>query len=173
MLRLLEPHQLPGEAAIRRLVDAAAGLDGVSRILLAGTCPDLHRVRRRDRERAHRDYRVVVEDRTEGHAGIGGLPDAAAGGSDEEGLRRARDAGNVCHAPFEVGWTDGSPAEAGECEGIESLCLCRDRNAREGDAGEEWKEPGTMHTHSQGVGRMEWKRYSYGASPGSVEAPVW
>ena len=99
------------------------------------------------------DDGLVVEDGTQGDAVVGGLPDAAAGGGDEEGLRWAGNAGDIGDAPLEVCRSDGSPAEAGECERIERLCLSGDRDAREGDTGEEGKDSETMHTHSQGVGR--------------------
>src|SRR5204863_3264666 len=102
------------ETTVRALVDAATGLDGVARVLLAGAGPDLLRVRRRDRERAHRHTALVIEDRTERHAIVRGLPDAARGRSHEERLRRTGDTGDVGDASFEVRRTDGTPSEAGE-----------------------------------------------------------
>ena len=47
------------------------------------------------------------------------LPDSAAGGGDEERLRRARNADDVGDAAHEVGGADGAPAEPGDGGRIE------------------------------------------------------
>ena len=57
------PIELPRDAAVGRLVDAAARRDRVARVRLARAGPHLHRVARRDREHAHRDDALVVEHR--------------------------------------------------------------------------------------------------------------
>src|SRR5205823_6206627 len=102
---------------------------------------------------------------------VRGLPDSAAGSGDEESLGRTRNTGNIGDAALEVGRSDGAPAKAGQGEGIECLRLGGDRDARQGDAREDWNDTETMHTHSQGWDELEWKRYSYGTSAGSVEPP--
>ena len=121
VLRLLEAHGLPRDAAVRALEDSAPGLDRVARILLAGAGPDLLRVRRRNREGAHGDARRRVEDGPEGRAVVRGLPDTARGGRDKERLGRARDPGEIGHATLEVRRTDRPPPESSECRRIQAL----------------------------------------------------
>ncbi len=113
-LGLLEAHRLPGQAAVRRLVDAAPWRDRVARVRLAGAGPDLHRVARCDREHAHRDDALVVEDRSPGDAIVDGLPDAARGSRGKERLRRRRDAGDVGDPAHGVRRPDVPPPKAGD-----------------------------------------------------------
>ena len=111
VLRLLEPHELPREAAVGRLEDAAAGGDRVARVGLAGAEVHHHGVARRDREVAERGHPVVLEHRAKGRAVVRRLPDATSGGGNEERPRRVGDAFDVGDAAHHVRGTDLSPTE--------------------------------------------------------------
>ena len=91
----LSPMLLPGGAGVGGLVDAVAHHVAVAdRPRFAGAGPHDARIRRRDRERADRLHRLLVEDRREGPRAVGGLPDAARRGADVVGRRVARGAGD-------------------------------------------------------------------------------
>ena len=112
--RFLEAHRLPGQPAVGRFENAAARRDRVARVLFAGARPHLRRVGWCDRQLAHRDAGIIVEDRPERRAGIRRLPDSARRCRHEEGFRRTRDAGDARHAPAHVRGSNVAPAQAGE-----------------------------------------------------------
>ena len=64
VLRLAETHEGPRFAAVRRLVDAGARLDGIARVRFAGARPHDVRIARRDGEHSHRRDFFIVENRT-------------------------------------------------------------------------------------------------------------
>ena len=130
MLCLLEPHELPVEAAVRGFVDASAGLDRVARVRLAGARPHLLRVRGCDRKHAHGDHALVVEHGTPGHTVIRSLPDAAAGRREEQGLGRTWNTNDVGRATFEVRGPDGAPAQAGDRRRVDVLRRCGGRDSK-------------------------------------------
>src|SRR6185312_11711674 len=139
--RLFETHPLPRQAAVGRFEDSASGRNRVARVLFTRAGPHLLRVGRRNRELAHRDTRIVVEDGPERGPGIGRLPDAARGCRDEERARGARDSGDTRHAPGHVGGAEIAPAETGEECGIEGgWILCENR------CGDESKDGGSRPT---------------------------
>src|SRR5262249_1484328 len=70
---LLQPHVLPGLAAVGGLVDAVAVGDGVARVVLAGADPDDVPVRRRHGHVAYGYGGLAVELVLEGDAVVGRL----------------------------------------------------------------------------------------------------
>ena len=78
---------LPRPPAVGRFVDAVADREVRPLQSLAAADVDDVRVRRRDRERADRLRRLLVEDRRPGAAGVVGLPDAAVVDADVEEVR--------------------------------------------------------------------------------------
>ena len=118
-LRLLEPLELPGEPPVHGLVDPPARRDGVPGIFLPAAGPDLHGVRRGDGEVPHRDDPFLGEEGPEGDAVVGGLPDAAGSGSEEEGLGGARNAFHIGDPPHHVCRSHGPPAEGRQCGGVQ------------------------------------------------------
>ena len=88
-----EAHVLPGLAGVGGLVDAVAhDVARTDHPRLAGAGPHDVRIGRRERQRANRLHRLVVEHRLERRAAVGGFPDAARGGAE---VVRRRIAGNA------------------------------------------------------------------------------
>ena len=85
-LGLVEPQVMPGAAGVERAVDAVADRSAVARVAFAGAHPDDVRVAPEDRDGADRRHRLVVEDRLEGQAAVGRLPDAAGRAPDVDHL---------------------------------------------------------------------------------------
>src|SRR6185369_16705737 len=106
MLRIPEPHVLPGLAAVERTIDTVAPRRTLSIIRLAGTDPDDIRVRGRYADVADRRRSLLVEDRLEGRAGVCGFPYAAGRGSYIEGRGVAVDNREVVDASAHVSGTD-------------------------------------------------------------------
>ena len=77
----LQPHALPGFAAIETLVDTGTCVVGISRIALSRTNPYYIRILLIDRYSANRLYSLFVEDGRPGNSAIEALPDPPGGGS--------------------------------------------------------------------------------------------
>ena len=115
VLRLGQAEEAPGAAAVGALEHAAARRDGIAGVLLTGADIERVGVGRCDGHVAHRHAALVLEDRPERRAGVGGLPDTAASSRDVEGLRGRRDAFDIGDASAHVGWPDRTPADGGQC----------------------------------------------------------
>jgi hypothetical protein len=72
----LEPHPLPGPAAVEALVDTVPPADMPATDVLTGADPDDIGIRRIDGHRTDRIGGLVVEDRSPGDTGVFGFPDA-------------------------------------------------------------------------------------------------
>jgi hypothetical protein len=122
LLRVAKAVVRPGLAAVVRAVDAVARGEVRALISLAAAYIDDVRIGRRDRDRADRARRLIVEDRHPGSAVVGRLPHAAVVEADEEGIRTIGDADCGLPASPAVG-TDHAPVHLGQgCR--------RDRGAR-------------------------------------------
>ena len=87
LLAVAQAEVRPRLAGVGGLVDAVAGREvGALQPFAAADVDDV-RVRRRDRDRADRAGRLVVEDRRPGAAVVGRLPHAAVDGADVEHVR--------------------------------------------------------------------------------------
>jgi hypothetical protein len=76
LLRVAEPHEVPGPAGVGRAIQAPALRDVRTHVGLSGADVDHAGIRSGDGERADRAHRHVVEDRLPGAAGVEALPDA-------------------------------------------------------------------------------------------------
>src|SRR5581483_659987 len=86
---VLEAHEIPGLARIRREIDTRAGDHVVADVGLAGAHPDQVRVRGGNGDRANGARRLLLENRLEVQAAIGRLEHTAAGRADIVDLRVA------------------------------------------------------------------------------------
>ena len=105
---------LPAGAAVDRLVDAVAVGDAALAVVLAGADPDRQRVVGIDGHAADRIRALTVEDRREGGAGVGRLPDAARGDGDVPDPRVGRIDGEIPDAAGHQRRPDPAQREAGE-----------------------------------------------------------
>src|SRR2546425_7116725 len=89
--RRLEADAGPALAAVRRLVEAAAGADVVPRLRLSRANIDRVRIRARDCQRANRRWQLIPH-RGPGAASVHGLPHAPARSAEVESIWPSRDA---------------------------------------------------------------------------------
>ena len=101
----------PGLAGVGRLVDPVARRQVAAQARLAHADVDDVRIRLRDGDRADRSGpEEAVRDVAPGHAGVVGLPDAAAGRAHVVDERLAGDAGDRRHAAAAIR-ADAAPAQ--------------------------------------------------------------
>src|ERR1019366_9525744 len=108
----LEAGELPALPAVRRLVDAGAGGDGIARVRLARAVIHGVRVARRDREHAAGRHMLILEYRTERRAGVRRFPHAAARRRDVEGARGPWNPLHIRDAALVVGGSHIAAAHA-------------------------------------------------------------
>ena len=132
---VVEPHVLPALAAVSGLVDTVANDDVAADEALTSARPHDVGIARRDRQRADRLHRLIVENRAPVDAAIGALEDPARRCSDQVRVGVARHADNGAHSVADR--SDVAIAQPVECIGPELLCLgCRarrDERERQGD----------------------------------------
>ena len=117
VLASLQADVPPRPAGIVAAIDAVAVADAALVVGFAGADPDRARVLRIDGDRADRIGALVLEDRREGDAGVGGLPHAAGRDADVPGLLVVRVHGDVADAPRHQRRPDRAQAEVGEGAG--------------------------------------------------------
>ena len=111
---VVEAEVGPGRAAIGRTVHAVTVRDRVARVALAGAEPYDVVVGGGKRQRPDRVGVLIVPLMLEGHAAVGGLPDAPVGRTDPEGPRIARYAYDGGHPSAHVHGTDVSPLDVAQ-----------------------------------------------------------
>jgi hypothetical protein len=99
LLRVAQPHEAPGLPAVGRAVDTLALGDVRAHVGLAGADVEGLGIGGRDRERADRAHRHVVEVRPPGAAGVQGLPHATVDGAEVEVVGLTGNARDREHAP--------------------------------------------------------------------------
>ena len=107
-----EPARLPGPAAVARAIDAVASGDVPAGGDLAGAHVEDGGIAGSHRQGADGGGRLVLEQRIPGAPGVGGLPDAAVGRAEVEGVRLPRDSSGA-GAPPAAQRADETPAQAG------------------------------------------------------------
>ncbi len=110
---LASPIRLPGPAGVPAPIDAGPPSDVPAADVLAGADPDDVRIGRLERDLADRVGGLLVEDRRQGHAAVGGLPDPARPGRHVPRAGNPRVHGDVGDPPAGQRRADPAQGERG------------------------------------------------------------
>ena len=130
LLAVAQAEVRPGGAGVGGLVDSVADRQIGTMQSFATADVDDVRIRGRDRDRADRAGRLLIEDRLPGAAVVVGLPHSAIHRADVEDIRLAGNAGDRARASA-AKWADVAPMHLGEERRIDLLGGRRARKEKE------------------------------------------
>ncbi len=155
VLRLFQPHVLPGFAAIVGAVDAVAIGDATLAVVFSRADPDHVRIFGIEDHGADGVGAFAIEDRSPGGARVDSLPDTAGCGANVIRALVAGVDGEGDHASGSDRRTDGAELESGECIGRKEVGgLVGFLRAGEGQGDQQGEEKsGTWQQHREKYSR--------------------